>query len=295
MTELVGAPRIGVCGVCVALGVALSLTACGADPNIDTDELTAWGGAPQGGGATSPNGDGANVMAGSAAGGQAGAPDESGGPGGASSGPDGSGGQGVAGIGSDGGATAEPGTAGTASEGGAGPEAAGAGSDVGGAGAETAGAGNDMMPPDDSSATPDPLRAEAQCTSGQFNNDRESPRMRPGEACIACHSRGEGPRFSIAGTLFPTGHEPNDCVGAGPDSGATIVITDANGMELTLMPNTSGNFFANGPIAMPYTAKVVTAEGERPMYSPQTDGDCNSCHTADGDTGAPGRIVLPAP
>jgi hypothetical protein len=99
--------------------------------------------------------------------------------------------------------------------------------------------------------------------------------------------------YSIAGTLYPTGHEPDDCNGAGAESGATIVITDANGQVHELTPNQAGNFYYNGNLAKPYTAKVVTAAGEREMLSPQQNGDCNECHSADGATGAPGRVVVP--
>jgi hypothetical protein len=77
------------------------------------------------------------------------------------------------------------------------------------------------------------------------------------------------------------------------DSGAVIVITDANGQEFQLDVNSSGNFTSRESIATPYKAKVVTALGERPMLTPQTDGDCNSCHTPEGEQAAPGRITLP--
>jgi cytochrome c553 len=140
----------------------------------------------------------------------------------------------------------------------------------------------------------DPFAVESKCSSGQTYIGEEGSTMRPGEACINCHeSRGEGPRLTIAGTVYPTGHEPNDCRGANRDTGVSIVITDADGNEYTLEPNQSGNFTSNQAIATPYTARLVTADGERKMFTPQTIGDCNSCHTQDGMSGAPGRIVLP--
>ena len=38
--------------------------------------------------------------------------------------------------------------------------------------------------------------------------------MRPGHACITCHTQeDEGPVFAFAGTVYPTGHEPNECYG----------------------------------------------------------------------------------
>ena len=73
-----------------------------------------------------------------------------------------------------------------------------------------------------------------------------------------------------------------------------MVITGADGRVLTLSLNGAGNFFSEMAVARPYHAKVVTAGGgERAMTAEQTSGDCNSCHTPSGATGAPGRILLP--
>jgi hypothetical protein len=122
----------------------------------------------------------------------------------------------------------------------------------------------------------------------------EGPTMRPGEACIACHSRGEGPTFALAGTVFQTAHEPNDCLGVnGPTARATVVIVDANNRTVTMNVNASGNFSYSGALATPFRAKVVQNGVERIMATPQTTGDCNRCHTVAGANGAPGRIMLP--
>ena len=42
-----------------------------------------------------------------------------------------------------------------------------------------------------------------------------------------------------------------------------------------------------------HLAKVVTAGGSVAMIAPQTNGDCNACHSAAGAEGAAGRIVGP--
>ena len=118
--------------------------------------------------------------------------------------------------------------------------------------------------------------------------------MNPGKACITCHSMGEGPTFAVAGTLYPTAHEPDLCNGSnGSTTGARIVITDKNGKMLTLTPNTVGNFSYQGSLATPFTASVTYMGRERRMLTPQTNGDCNACHTTSGTMSAPGRIVLP--
>ena len=150
------------------------------------------------------------------------------------------------------------------------------------------------MPMGNCSAGVDPLGAAPQCTSGQtWNGGNEgSSRMNPGQACINCHASrgGEAPRFSIAGTVYPSGHEPDLCYGT---SAAQIVITDAAGKTLTLTPNSAGNFSSSTSVALPYHAKVVANGAERAMSAAQTSGDCNSCHTQFGANSAPGRITLP--
>jgi mono/diheme cytochrome c family protein len=140
----------------------------------------------------------------------------------------------------------------------------------------------------------DPFDTAVTCSSGTrwTGGDRESPLMHPGAACISCHARGEGPRFTLAGTVYQTGHEPNDCNGTSA-KGVSVVITDAKGVDHTLAPNAAGNFFVSGTIAKPYKAKLTYAGRTRAMASSQTDGDCNSCHTESGDKGAPGRLMLP--
>ena len=121
--------------------------------------------------------------------------------------------------------------------------------------------------------------------------------MHPGVACIHCHSSGgeeEGPLFVLAGTVYPTPHEPNDCNGVAAGTGATIVITDADGVEHPLTPNAAGNFYMERPtIPLPYTAKVAYDGRERIMVEAQDDGDCNGCHTEAGASRATGRIFLP--
>jgi hypothetical protein len=147
-----------------------------------------------------------------------------------------------------------------------------------------------------STTTPDPLNAAPTCTTKTFwgLGTDGSARMEPGMACINCHTTAGGPEaplFSLAGTVYATGHEPDQCNGT--SSTPTVQVTDAQGATITLTPNTVGNFFYSGTVALPYTAKVLYMGKERAMATPQTSGDCNSCHQQTGQSGAPGRIVLP--
>jgi hypothetical protein len=130
------------------------------------------------------------------------------------------------------------------------------------------------------------------CSSGQTwtGGNRESPLMHPGRACISCHSSGEGPRFQIAGTAYPTGHEPDDCYGA---TGAAVEVTDARGAVTSLALNAAGNFFSSAAIAFPIHVAVVANGARRAMAGSPPSGDCNTCHTPDGTNQAPGRIALP--
>jgi hypothetical protein len=170
---------------------------------------------------------------------------------------------------------------------------------------------------------PDPFGTPAKCSSNTFwtGGNTGNPMMNPGRACISCHGStagdddnsgsgsdssgpgggGEsgdddegGPLFTIAGTVYPSAHEPDLCNGTnGSTTGATIVIVDAANRTLTLTPNAAGNFFTLAAVSTPFRAKVVYQGRERIMTVAQTTGDCNGCHTQNGASNAPGRILLP--
>ena len=151
--------------------------------------------------------------------------------------------------------------------------------------------------PEGGVVTPDPFAVPPTCTSNTYWSGGEgAATMNPGLACISCH-RGEreAPTFTIAGTLYPTAHEPDRCNGAGAaaSAGARIVITGADGNSVTLTPNTAGNFYYQGAVATPFHARVTYMGRTRDMGQSQTSGDCNSCHTQNGANQAPGRILLP--
>lgn len=148
------------------------------------------------------------------------------------------------------------------------------------------------------------------CTSGRIveeafeEEDGERERegddgMAPGRACIACHAREDGPEFAVAGTVYPTLHEPDDCAGAPASTGGGVVVevTDGTGQTTTIPVTKNGNFFIKRKKFLPagaYTVAVVDGRGRRAMTTKLTGAaDCNGCHTAAGTEGAPGRIQLP--
>jgi cytochrome c5 len=137
------------------------------------------------------------------------------------------------------------------------------------------------------------------CTSGTNWTRGENIDMRPGEACNACHVRQAPDKvMAFGGTVYPTGHEPNDCNGiGGVASGTVVIVKDATGKEVSIPVRASGNFSlarANG-LTAPYAVRVESNGKSRRMSTAVTakDGDCNGCHTDSGTKGAPGRIAAP--
>ncbi len=149
------------------------------------------------------------------------------------------------------------------------------------------------------SLAPDPFAAPDGCASGTrwTGGNHESPLMRPGGACISCHtSMREGPALTIAGTVYGSGHEVDDCNGAASSATSPVVVevTDATGRVYALTPNAAGNFMqVGGGVTLPVTARVLFEGRERRMITAATSGDCNGCHTLRGASGAPGRILVP--
>ena len=142
----------------------------------------------------------------------------------------------------------------------------------------------------------DPFGTPTVCTSGVTSTVDEGPTMRPGEACLTCHGGsggGEAPLFTLAGTVYPTAHEPNDCVGAVNGGGSVVTVLDAAGRTITMTPNAVGNFYYAGAVTFPVTARITRNGLARSMTTPQSNGNCNSCHTLTGTNGAPGRILMP--
>jgi hypothetical protein len=135
------------------------------------------------------------------------------------------------------------------------------------------------------------------CTSESYwlRGDHESPLMHPGRACIDCHSEErKAPDLTIAGTVFATGHEFDDCNGEdGEQADLSVEITDANGKVFTLTPNAAGNFYSEKSVSFPISARVKQGGRERAMLGKVSSGDCNSCHTDRGAESAPGRIARP--
>jgi cytochrome c553 len=161
-----------------------------------------------------------------------------------------------------------------------------AGVDGGGAGVDGGGAGGAAPSPADASVAAAPA-----CTSGVTwaPGAAASELMHPGTPCLGCHAIGGGPTLALAGTVYPSAHEPDDCNGS-TGGNLHVLILDAAGKTHTMPVNAAGNFLRVTGLALPYRAMVVNGAKVRAMKTPQTEGDCNSCHSAQG---AAGRILAP--
>jgi hypothetical protein len=131
--------------------------------------------------------------------------------------------------------------------------------------------------------------------------------MRPGVACVACHvdsnatsGKSDAPVFLVAGTVYPSLHEPDFCEGTSA-AGAEVVVTDALARTLVAPVNDAGNFFLvhpdddPAPLLPPFEARIRFHDREQVVVHESADGDCNRCHSAAGAEDAPGRITLPPP
>lgn len=108
------------------------------------------------------------------------------------------------------------------------------------------------------------------------------PEMRPGENCASCHN------FSVSGTIFP---KATSSAGSGL-SGASIVITGADGKTVTLSSNGAGNFYTSSSIKFPAKAELVKGANKMAMTQQLTNGECASCHSSSPSGGAPGRLYV---
>ncbi len=146
------------------------------------------------------------------------------------------------------------------------------------------------------------------CVSGTWwtFGDRGDNTMHPGRECISCHRRGHrGPLFSVAGTIFSSYHEADDCNGypggppGDPRPRAEVEVTDATGRPFFIIANRVGNFYTNHQFQLPIQRVRVRGPNGRflEMAQPPPHGDCNACHSRDGNVSplgvSPGRITVP--
>jgi hypothetical protein len=97
-------------------------------------------------------------------------------------------------------------------------------------------------------------------------------------ACLKCHrGGGHGTPFVFAGTAF------TDKAATRGASDIEIRVVDARGTAMTAHTDADGNFWVKGgaQLAKPARAGARNAQAVRVQQSAITNGDCNSCHTAE--------------
>lgn len=130
----------------------------------------------------------------------------------------------------------------------------------------------------------------------------EGPLMAPGENCIECHgsatlpggpatvgdAEGEGPRWTIAGTVY------GSFTAAAGDGvqGAKVHVRDAGGRAFTLRTNRAGNFYTAERVQFPLRVSVEYGSDLREMELDAPYGGCNACHRLPPQQDAGGRITI---
>lgn len=127
------------------------------------------------------------------------------------------------------------------------------------------------------------LGPSARKTQHPFTNDNPA-----GRACFNCHGDlGAATPMAFGGTVYTT---------AGGTTGAARVevrVKDQDGKAISAWSDADGNFFffvnPNGDLNLPGHAGIRNAKGKKVMSGTIANGNCNSCHNANGA----GRLVAP--
>lgn len=127
------------------------------------------------------------------------------------------------------------------------------------------------------------------CQSGLkwTSGDKKSTKMYPGRDCNECHERKGGPVYGLAGTVYSSQTQLDDCFGT---DGAIVELHDSSGGGVALTANAAGNFWASrkkSKLVMPYT--VTVKHGGRALVgrTEHTDVHCAGCHTESNRVLAP--------
>lgn len=135
----------------------------------------------------------------------------------------------------------------------------------------------------------DPVHSDAVAAlGGETKGIRTGPEHRPGQPCLTCHG-GDGPgspEWSVAGTLYETRG------GTTILSGATVVLTDAKGVEQRFKSNRGGNFYIEASRwtpTYPLRARVESGTEKIEMQSLINGvSSCATCHR--GGNGGPNSV-----
>jgi hypothetical protein len=101
---------------------------------------------------------------------------------------------------------------------------------------------------------------------------------RPGQPCLACHSKygGATPEFVLAGTLYSLDVNTKKLV---PANNIQVLVQDSMNVTFKACSNTAGNFKVLREDGTDPVFPLSPTAGGRPMLSlTGRDGSCASCH-----------------
>lgn len=110
-----------------------------------------------------------------------------------------------------------------------------------------------------------------------------SAKHRPGQPCLACHSKYEGaePLMAVAGTLYALDLADNKLL---PARNIRVTILDSKGGTRKACTNSAGNFYVAQENWQDITFPILPTAGGTTMKSLiGRDGSCASCHRLPGD------------
>ncbi len=150
----------------------------------------------------------------------------------------------------------------------------------------------------DGGTVPEPDAGPPVCASGQWWDSAVNPLdvdMYPGRACVDCHTQLNViyDAFGYAGTVMASTTESDECISAPPLDGGWVEISEPDGGLLQLFVGATGNFETKAPLAAPYLARVRANGRIKSSLTPHLLGDCNGCHSPQGDPDAGGRLTFP--
>ena len=130
--------------------------------------------------------------------------------------------------------------------------------------------------PSDPEPEPDPqMPIEAEdCDTRALPWGLGGDNMLPGTDCIACHTEGGHANtvFTIAGTVLSSATCPE------PVEGVEVLVTDAEGTDLTLTTGPLGNVWTDEPLEPPFLFGVRMNGEVLEMEDEVESGSCNWCH-----------------
>jgi hypothetical protein len=125
------------------------------------------------------------------------------------------------------------------------------------------------------------LGPSARKTQHPFTNDNPQ-----GRACFNCHGS-TAPDMAFGGTVYTT------AAGGTGAARVEVRVKDKDGKAISAWSDADGNFYfllnPNGDLNLPGHAGIRNAKGTKVMSGTIANGNCNSCHNANGA----GRLVAP--